>query len=62
MAQSKYIQSVLDAAKDRPKSTAWYREKIKEFGKVKPNKMTKELDRYISIDKKIQTAEYLTRI
>ena len=32
MAQSKYIQSVLDAAKGRPKSTAWYREKIKEFG------------------------------
>ena len=33
MAQSKYIQSVLDAAKGRPKSTAWYREKIQEFGK-----------------------------
>ena len=32
MAQSKYIQSVLDASKGRPKSTAWYREKIKEFG------------------------------
>ena len=32
MAQSKYIQSVLDAAKGRPKSTAWYREKIREFG------------------------------
>ena len=33
MAQSKYIQSVLDAAKGRPKSTDWYRDKIQEFGK-----------------------------
>jgi len=33
MAQSKYIQSVLDASKGRPKSTDWYREKIREFGK-----------------------------
>ena len=33
MAQSKYIQSVLDAAKGRPKSTEWYKDKIKEFGK-----------------------------
>ena len=32
MAQSKYIQSVLDDAKGRPKSTQWYRDKIKEFG------------------------------
>ena len=32
MAQSKYIQSVLDAARGRPKSTEWYRDKIKEFG------------------------------
>ena len=37
MAQSKYIQSVLDAAKGRPKSTDWYKDKIKEFGK--PNAM-----------------------
>ena len=29
---SKYIQSVVKAAKGRPKSTDWYREKIKEFG------------------------------
>ena len=35
MAQSKYIQSVLDAAGGRPKSTQWYRDKIKEFGKPK---------------------------
>jgi len=32
MAKSKYIQSVIDATKGRPKSTDWYREKIKEFG------------------------------
>ena len=32
MAQSKYIQSVLDAAKGRPKSTEWYKDKISEFG------------------------------
>ena len=33
MAQSKFIKSVLDAAGGRPKSTQWYRDKIKEFGK-----------------------------
>jgi len=33
MAQSKFIQSVIDASKGRPKSTQWYRDKIKEFGK-----------------------------
>ena len=32
MAQSKYIQSVLDDAKGRPKSTQWYKDKIAEFG------------------------------
>ena len=32
MAQSKFIQSVVEAAKGRPKSTQWYRDKIKEFG------------------------------
>ena len=32
MAVSKYIQSVKDASKGRPKSTEWYRDKIKEFG------------------------------
>ena len=29
---SKYIQSVQKAARGRPKSTDWYKEKIKEFG------------------------------
>ena len=33
MPVSKYIQSVLDDAKGRPKSTEWYKDKIKEFGK-----------------------------
>jgi hypothetical protein len=32
MAVSKYIQSVQKAAKGRPKSTEWYKDKIKEFG------------------------------
>jgi hypothetical protein len=36
MAQSKYIQSVVKAAGGRPKSTEWYKDKIKEFGKPKP--------------------------
>ena len=35
MAQSKYIQSVVKAAGGRPKSTEWYKDKIKEFGKPK---------------------------
>ena len=30
---SKYMQSVVKAAKGRPKSTAWFRDKIREFGK-----------------------------
>ena len=29
---SKYIQSVVKATKGRPKSTDWYRDKIREFG------------------------------
>ena len=33
MAQSKFIQSVLDAAGGRPRSTQWYKDKIKEFGR-----------------------------
>ena len=35
MARSKYIQSVLDAAGGRPKSTQWFRDKIKELGTSK---------------------------
>ena len=33
MAVSKFIQKVKDEARGRPRSTQWYREKIKEFGK-----------------------------
>ena len=32
---SKYIQAVMKAAKGRPKSTDWFREKIREFGTPK---------------------------
>ena len=32
MAVSKFIQAVRDEAKGRPRSTQWYRDKIKEFG------------------------------
>ena len=32
---SEYIQSVVKAAKGRPKSTDWYRDKIREFGTPK---------------------------
>ena len=32
MAVSKFIQSVKDEAKGRPRSTQWYKDKIKEFG------------------------------
>ena len=35
MTRSKYIQSVLKAAGGRPKSTQWFRDKIKEFGTPK---------------------------
>ena len=42
MAQSQYIQSVLDAAKGRPRSTQWYREKIKEFGEPKAQKLIRD--------------------
>ena len=32
MAKSKFIQSVVKAAGGRPKSTQWFKDKIKEFG------------------------------
>ena len=35
MPVSKFIQAVKDEAKGRPKSTQWYRDKIKEFGAPK---------------------------
>ena len=33
MAQSKFVQSVVQAAGGRPRSTSWYKDKIAEFGK-----------------------------
>ena len=33
MAVSKFIQAVKDETKGRPRSTQWYKDKIKEFGK-----------------------------
>jgi len=33
MTQSKFIQSVVQAAQGRPRSTDWYKDKIREFGK-----------------------------
>ena len=35
MARSKYIESVLKAAGNKPQSVAWFRNKIKEFGTPK---------------------------
>ena len=35
MAIKNFIQQVQQAAKGRPKSTEWYRDKIKEFGTPK---------------------------
>jgi len=35
MAVKNFIQQVQQAAKDRPKSTEWYKDKIKEFGTPK---------------------------
>ena len=42
MAQSKFIQAVVKAAKGRPKSTAWYQDKIKEFGKPSAQKLLRD--------------------
>ena len=36
MAISKYMQAVKDEVKGRPRSTQWYRDKIKEFGTPRP--------------------------
>ena len=33
MAESNFVKAVKDAAGGLPRSTAWYRNKIKEFGK-----------------------------
>ena len=39
---SKYIQSVIKAAKGRPKSTAWFRDKIAELGKPTAMQLIKD--------------------
>jgi len=39
---SKYIQSVVQAAKGRPKSTAWFRDKIAELGKPTATQLIKD--------------------
>ena len=39
---SKYIQSVVKAAKGRPKSTAWFRDKIAELGKPTAMQLIKD--------------------
>ena len=48
MARSKYIQSVLKAAGGRPKSTQWFRDKIKEFGTPKSADLIRDGKRTIS--------------
>jgi hypothetical protein len=42
MAVSKFIQAVKDEARGRPRSTAWYKEKIKEFGKPSAQKLIRD--------------------
>ncbi len=42
MAVSKFIQAVKDEARGRPRSTAWYKEKIKEFGKPGAQKLIRD--------------------
>ena len=35
MAVSQFIKAVKDEARNRPRSTDWYKEKIKEFGVIR---------------------------
>jgi len=42
MAKSKYIQSVLKAAGNRPQSVKWFRSKIKEFGTPKSSDLIRD--------------------
>ena len=42
MAVSKFIQAVKDEARGRPRSTAWYKEKIKEFGKPSAQQLVRD--------------------
>ena len=42
MAVSKFIQAVKDEARGRPRSTQWYRDKIKEFGKPQAQQLLRD--------------------
>ena len=42
MAVSKFIQAVKDETRGRPRSTQWYRDKIKEFGDPKPQQLLRD--------------------
>ena len=42
MARSQYIQNVIDDAKGRPRSTQWYRDKIKEFGRPSSQQLIRD--------------------
>ena len=42
MARSKYIESVLKAAGNKPQSVAWFRNKIKEFGEPKSSDLLRD--------------------
>ena len=42
MAQSKYIQAVKKAVANRPRSTQWFRNKIKEFGTPTQTQLMRE--------------------
>ena len=42
MAVSKYIQAVQKAAGGRPRSTEWYRDKIKDFGKPTSSQLLRD--------------------
>ena len=42
MARSQYIQNVIDDAKGRPRSTQWYRDKIKEFGQPSSRQLIRD--------------------
>ena len=47
MAVSKFIQAVKDEARGRPRSTQWYRNKIKEFGKPSATQLIRDGKRNI---------------
>ena len=42
MAVSKFIQAVKDESRGRPRSTAWYRNKIREFGQPRPQQLIRD--------------------